>query len=174
MRKKNLKSSQQAVVSSKKEITSAPPRSIISTLGSTLRAAWQPKPIPPPVVDPDFLDMSPIERSSEVFRYKLLQLEFALSSGGGLRAWLRLNMLVCFLLGIPALIVVPVVTWLCYSAVTLSGYLLLTATNILYTLLTIVAIVGVLVVFGYALSSLKRRMQQKNQENASKTWDVEG
>ena len=139
------------------------PQSLIATLGATLTAAWQPTPIAAPEVDPDLTELSGVERSAEVFRYKLLQLEYALSSGGGLRAWLKLNLLVSFLLGIPALFVVPVITLLLSSFATWTAFLFQTALNILYTLLTIVAIVAVVMALGYALSTLRRNAQQQNR-----------
>ncbi len=133
------------------------PQSLAVTLAATLVAAWQPTSIPQPEVDPNLTELSGVERAAEVCRYKLLQLEYALSSGGGLRAWLKLNLLVCFLLGIPALFVVPVITLLLGSFATWTAFLFQIALNILYTLLTIVAIVGVAMALGYLLSTFRRR-----------------
>lgn len=138
-------------------VQSASPQSLTTVLYATLRAAWQPTAIPPPAIDPDLTRLSGLERAAEVCRYKLLQLEYALASGGGLRAWLKLNLLVCVLLGIPALFVVPVITLLLGSFVTWTASLFQIALNLLYTLLTIVAIVGVVIALGYLLSILRRR-----------------
>ena len=73
---------------------------------------WQPKPLTPPRVSRDFAEMDSLERTTEVLRHSLAQLEWWLSPGGRLREWSRFNLVIGTVLGIPALIVVPVITWL--------------------------------------------------------------
>jgi hypothetical protein len=145
--------------------TSAPApflQSRVAALANTLKAAWQPKPVPLPHVDPDLTEFPAIERSAEVFRYKLLQLEYALSPGGALRAWLKMNLLVCLILGIPALLVVPVITFLIGSFATWTVYLYQATLNVLYTLLTLVAIVGVVLALVFLVSAfLRNAMNQR-------------
>ena len=138
-------------------------RSLIATLGRTLKIAWQPAPIHPPEVDPDLTELSGIQRPAEVLRYKILQLEHALSSGGGLRAWLKLNLLVALILVIPALLVIPVITFLLSSFATWTGFLLQAALNILYTLATIVCMVAVVRVLVYLLVTLRRDAQRQKR-----------
>lgn len=138
-------------------------QSLFATLVTTLKASWQLAPIPPPVVDPDLTELSGVQRSAEVLRYKLLQLEYAISSGGGLRAWLKLNLLVSLLLGIPALLVVPIITFLLGSFVTWTAFLFQAALNILYTVLTIVAIVGAVRILVYVLATLRRDAQRQKR-----------
>lgn len=137
--------------------------SLIATLGRTLKIVWQPAPVRPPEVDPDLTDLSGIQRSTEVLRYKILQLEYELSSGGGLRAWLKLNLLVALLLVIPALLVVPVITFLLSSFATWTGFLFQAAINILYTLVTIVGMVASVRILVYFLVTLRRDAQRQKR-----------
>ena len=133
------------------EANVAEKRSLVAILGSTVHATWSSAQLPTPEIDADLTEMSAVERIAEVLRYKLLQLEFSISRGGGIRAWLRLNLFLTAVLAIPALFVVPVVTWLMGSFVTLSELLLAVAQNLLSTLITIITFVILLLVFAYGL-----------------------
>lgn len=138
--------------------------SVTSLVLDVLRSSWRPANITMPVVDPNLDEMSVLERIAEVCRYKLLQLEYSLSSGGGLRAWIRLNLLVSIVLGIPALFVVPIVTWLLGSFVTWTAFILQASLNLLYTLLTIIAIVFTAIAAILALKAiLKAQMENKRR-----------
>ena len=73
---------------------------------------WQPKPLSPPRVNAGFAEMDPLERTTEVLRHSFCQLEWWLSPGGRLREWLRFNLVTGTVLSIPALLVVPLITYL--------------------------------------------------------------
>lgn len=126
-------------------------RSLIAVMGGVARATWRQVPLAAPEIDPQLENLSAVERIAEVLRYKLLHLEFAISGGGGIRAWLRLNLLIAAVLAIPAVVVVPIVTWLLGSFVTLTGFLLAAAQNLLYTLIYVVAFVSLLLAFLFSL-----------------------
>ena len=72
----------------------------------------KPEPITKPSVNRSFVRMRPLERAAEVLRYSALKTEHWLSPNGRLREWMRLNILAAFLIGIPALIIVPILTFL--------------------------------------------------------------
>lgn len=72
----------------------------------------KPEPIAKPSVNRSFLKMGPLERAAEVLRYTALKTEHWLSPNGRLREWMRLNILAAFLIGIPALVIVPILTFL--------------------------------------------------------------
>ena len=72
----------------------------------------KPEPIAKPSVSRSFLNMGPLERAAEVLRYSALKTEHWLSPKGRLREWMRLNILAALLIGIPALIIVPILTFL--------------------------------------------------------------
>ncbi|MCX6980703.1 MAG: hypothetical protein NTV08_08125 [Verrucomicrobia bacterium] len=113
-------------------------------LGHTIRASWQPQPISPPTVDPDLPHLSPIERSSEVLRFQLLRLEYALSSGGTLREYLKFNLRLAAVLAIPAFLVAPIITFALGQVAAWSAFLLATVVNFLLTLLALIAIAAIL------------------------------
>jgi hypothetical protein len=73
-----------------------------------------------------------------------LAFEYSLSPGGGLRAWLKLNTAVALFLGIPALLVVPVITVLFTAVSTWTALLLQIVLNLLYAALALMALVFVL------------------------------
>jgi hypothetical protein len=141
-------------------------RSLISILGGAMKATWNQTPLPKPEIDADLTKMTAVERIAEVLRYKLLQLEFSISGGGGFRAWLRLNLFLTVSLAIPALLVVPTITWLMGSFVSLIALMLAAAQNLLYTLLTIIAFVTTLLAFAYGLKLVWK--MQMNQRTAKR------
>ena len=89
-----------------------PKRSCVECVKQFIRKHWQPKPIDPPQPDPEIEDLTGIQRSAEVFRYGILSLEFWLSPFGRLREWIRLNGKACAVLLIPALLILPLVTFI--------------------------------------------------------------
>jgi hypothetical protein len=73
---------------------------------------WKPKAIERPTVNRSFLKLPPIQRAAEVLRYSALKTEHWLSPNGPLREWMRLNILAALFIGFPALIIVPILTFL--------------------------------------------------------------
>ena len=104
----------------------------------------KPEPIEKPKVNRSLLRMNPLERAAEVLRYSALKTEHWLSPNGRLREWMRLNILAALFIGIPALIIVPIftfllgqfATWMLFLAqaakcfVIIVGYLLLAVATI--------------------------------------------
>ena len=88
------------------------PRPTFEQVRSFLRKHWQPKPIEPPTVDPDLEELTAVQRSAEVIRYSILSLELWLSPLGRLREWVRLNSKLCAILSVPALLVLPLITFI--------------------------------------------------------------
>lgn len=140
--------------------------SIPKTLSLAMRNAWQPIPVPKPEVDPDLPQLPAIQRSAEVLRYKMLQLEFAISPEGGLRGWLKLNVLLALLIGIPALFLVPIITFLVSSFASWTGFLLEAAMNLLYTLLALLAIGAIIMGVGFILTQLRLRQIHNAQQGS--------
>lgn len=119
----------------------------MDSIWGTLRAL----PIPEPVLDPHLNELTALGRIAEITRYHLLQLEFALSSGGHLRGFIRLNLMVGVLLLVPTLLVVPVLTMLFGSFVTMTAFLMQAAINLLHAVLSILVAVASVLAFGYFL-----------------------
>ena len=76
---------------------------------AALQEAWNPTPVPMPVPDEDFEHLSAVEKIAESIRYTILEIEHSVSPGGTLRAWLKVNIALAVLIGIPALLVLPVI-----------------------------------------------------------------
>lgn len=114
-------------------------------------ATLRPVPIPEPELDPHLNELTTLGRIAEIFRYQLLQLEYALSSGGHLRGFIRLNLMIGVVLLVPTLLVVPVLTTMFGSFVTMTAFLMQAAMNLLYAVLSILAAVASVLAFGSAV-----------------------
>ena len=77
-----------------------------------IKEMWQPKRVVPPVVDGEFVHMDGISRVAESWRYNILCLEFWLSPNGCMREWLRQVVRLSLPLAAPALLVVPLVSFI--------------------------------------------------------------
>ena len=73
--------------------------------------------------------LSTIERVAEVVRYSILRTERWLSPRGHLREWLRINILAALVIGISALFVVPILTYLLGQFATWMAFLAEAARN---------------------------------------------
>jgi hypothetical protein len=129
------------------------------TIWATLRAV----PINAPMIDHGMNEMMVLERVAEITRFLLLQTEFMVSPGGGLRAWLRMNMILAMVLIIPAVLVVPVVTSLAGSFATMTMFLYQASVNLFYTVVTLIgtvasvlAFISVLKCFGWEMVDVVR------------------
>ena len=110
--------------------TDAAPAAGKSTLREFAGPCLQPVKIAAPTVDPRLRQMHPLARGGEVIRYTVLRTEYWLSPRGTLREWLRFNLKLALLLGIPALLLTPFITMLVTSAVEWSAKLAEIAKNL--------------------------------------------
>jgi hypothetical protein len=124
------------------------------SLFALARDAWQPVPINAPMIDHGMNEMMVLERVAEITRFLLLQTEFMVSPGGGLRAWLRMNMILAMVLIIPAVLVVPVVTSLAGSFATMTMFLYQASVNLFYTVVTLIGTVASVLAFISVLKML--------------------
>ena len=90
----------------------------------------QTRPLEPPALDARFSRLAALERASEVLRWHARRAEYWISPGGHLRAWLRLNICLALWLGIPAVLLTPVVTLILTTAVGWSARLAEIARNL--------------------------------------------
>lgn len=105
---------------------------------------WNPTPVHPPNVDPDFPRMSGIQRAAESFRYCLLRWEYWASPQGDMREWLHHISCVAAWLIIPAILVMPVIGLILWQ---LTGWLtMLTAIAGRLIVLPILALLALLVI----------------------------
>ena len=112
---------------------------------------WKPKPISPPRVDPELQHLDGLTRSAESIKFSILSIEFWISPNGRVREWLRHNTHLAAYLFIPAILVVPLITFLLWQLVkwvtmltSIAGHL------IILPILALVAAVVILVVVSIA------------------------
>ncbi len=127
---------------------SEPRGSIGARMMRAVALAWRPVSLNPPAIDPDLETLPVLERVAETLRFTVLSIESAVSPQGGLRAWLKLNFLVAAVLAIPALLIVPVVTYLLNDFATWSVFISQIASNLLSTAISVLLIVIVVVITG--------------------------
>lgn len=117
--------------------------SVGASILNLIRTTWNPQPLPAPSIDQNLGNMPTLERITEVLRYQLLQIEYGLSSRGGLREWARVVVVLSLVLAIPAVLVVPLVTVFLAAAVSWTAMLFQIAQYLLFALLTVIAFVTV-------------------------------
>ena len=105
---------------------------------------WNPQPIQPPKVDRELTKLPPIERSAEVIRYSVLKAEFWISRRGALREWLRINCLGALVIGIPALFIIPIITFILGQFVTWMAFLALAAWNLVRFIGSVIAAIALI------------------------------
>ena len=111
---------------------------------------WNPTPPQQPTVNRELARLPAAQRIAEVFRYTVLCFEFWVSPGGGLREWARFNCAAALFIGLPALIVVPIITLLLNQLTSWTIYLVQIAGNFVLfpvMMLAVVAIVTALLCF---------------------------
>jgi hypothetical protein len=82
------------------------------TVFDKLKEIWQPTPLKPPIVDPEIEILPPIQRSAETIRYSILSFEFWISPNGQVREWFRQNAKLAAWIGLPAFLILPIVTFI--------------------------------------------------------------
>jgi hypothetical protein len=122
--------------------TSQPPQNLVRRTRSLVLQHWEPKPLPPPKVDPDLELFNALERSAEVFRYSFQRFEYWLSPRGWLREWLRFNIRLSVLLAVPAFLVVPLITYMLDQFSAWSALLAQTTSRMILFPLSALMIVG--------------------------------
>jgi len=104
-----------------------------------IRASYNPQPVEAPSIDPQLPTLPAVLRVAEVCRFTLSKLEYSLSSGGGLRAWFKLNLLIALLIAAPAILILPVITLVLGTFATWSEYIYATAVNIFWATVYVAA-----------------------------------
>jgi hypothetical protein len=129
-------------------------RSLASTARQTLGAT----PITPPVIDWELTRLPHIVRAAEVLRYSVRQAEYWLSPGGTLRAVLRLSLKLALLLGLPVLIIGPVVLLLLEGIAAATAALAAIAANLAgLSVSLLIAVVGFAVLAALGRNFIRRK-----------------
>ncbi len=77
-----------------------------------IKNLWQPKKLEEPRMNLDIQPTNRWQRSLESVRYSMLRLEYWASPNGQIREWMRLNARLAAAVGIPLILIVPLVTFL--------------------------------------------------------------
>ena len=114
----------------------------LKRLPSRLSLHWKPQPIEPPRVDEEVTQLPPIERSAEVLRFTVLKAEHWLSPNGRLREWLRFNFVAALIIGVPALLIIPIITFILGAFATWMAFLALAAWTFLCFVGSVIAAIA--------------------------------
>jgi len=121
-----------------------------------------------PTIDQDFDKLPILERVTESLRYNILCFEYSISPKGELRQWIKINISLLLLFGIPILFFIPLFTYfiggfenIAASLSNITQYIYFSAFNILKAVLVIIVIASVLyIVFKIlALRSKKPKIE---------------
>lgn len=123
------------------------------SLQTICKEYWQPKPLTQPTVDVRLPTMNGLHRAAESWRYNILCWEYWMSSKGNMREWTRLNFRLFAWLFIPAVLVMPVITFiLCQFTTALSMLTSICGQLIVLAILFLLA----LLVIRFVLALIKR------------------
>ena len=125
---------------------------------------WEPQPLDPPTVDPELPHLTPVERSTEVLRHCILSLEYWLSPKGALRAWIRFNLRIAAILAVPALLVVPLITFALRQINTWVTQVVQSTSSFIMFPLSALLIVGLISALLALSRSLLRQRQQTRRD----------
>lgn len=130
------------------------PKNWVSNCRAFVGKHWQPKALVPPKVDPQLQELSFAERPAEVLRYSVSKAEYWLSPKGHLREWLRFNIKAAVLLGFPALLVVPLVTFALGEFNTWTTLLAQTTSNMVLFPMSALLVLGLVSGLIYVIKSI--------------------
>lgn len=88
-----------------------------------MKVRWNPQPIEEPTVDPELPKLTGLARAAESLKYAALKTEHWLCPGGKLREWARVNGKLSALLAVPAILVLPLITFVLWQIAVWIGLL---------------------------------------------------
>jgi hypothetical protein len=77
-----------------------------------IMGCWRPKPIVPPTIDEDFTELDGLTRATESWRFAILSWEYWLCPSGILREYIRQIIKLAMFIAAPALLLVPLSTFI--------------------------------------------------------------
>lgn len=124
---------------------------------------WNPQELPPPTVDPALSELTAVERSAEVIRHTVSSFEYWLSPKGALREWMRFNCRIAAFLAVPALLVVPLVTFALRQIQSWIKLIADTTSNLILFPLSALMVVCLIWALFQVARSITRRQQHHRQ-----------
>ena len=113
-----------------------------------------PVPLAKPNIDDDFNNQPLVERITESIKYNILCFEYSISPKGGLRQWIKINISLLLLFGIPLLIFVPLATYVMSGFLDISEHIEGITQNIFASALNILKAIGVIIAAIVAIASI--------------------
>jgi len=120
-------------------------------VSKTISSYFPTTPLNKPTIADDFNELSAINRVTEAFLYNLLSIEYSISPKGGLRQWIKINLSLLLLFGIPILIFVPLATYLMGGFANISGLLENATQLLLMASQNVLKLIGVIIAIGTIL-----------------------
>ena len=117
-----------------------------------VKASWNPTRLEKPVVDPSFTEMDALQRSAETFRYNILSGEFWLSKDGGFREYLRHYSRLALLIGVPAIVILPLIG---LALTQIAAWAVALAVIAAHMFIIPAILLGLIIALGVALKLLK-------------------
>jgi len=130
-----------------------------------------PAPLERPSIDDDFLNLPVVERVTESIKYNILCLEYSISPKGGLRQWIKLNISLLLLFGIPILIFVPLATYFMAGFSDISELFLNATHFLLESAFNILKLIGVIIVIASILYFIFKLLVLRFGQRGRKTND---
>lgn len=131
-----------------------------------------PVPLVKPTIEDDFNNHLLLERVTESIKYNILCLEYSISPKGGLRQWVKINISLLLLLGIPILIFVPLATYLMGGFSDIAELLANSTQFLLASAINILQIIGVLIVIASIIYIIFKLMALRFGSRGGQSGDV--
>ena len=128
------------------------------------RWLWRPRPVPRPLLPLDFERLGGFQRGVEALLYAIARLERWLSPGGGLRAWLRLNLLAGLALSASAVLVLPAARHVILELVDWTGMADTVAAHVSGAVLRLPPALVVLALTALGLAYWRRWQQRRHSD----------
>ncbi len=101
-------------------------------------------PLMKPKIVPNLGNLAAIQRIINTLTYSLSQFEYWIAPTGWLRQWIRINIAILVLGAIPAIVVVPIITYLVMKGIPIMQILIHISHNVLYCIFLLIIIGSVL------------------------------
>ncbi len=145
-----------------------------SSIGKVISSYFPTTPVSleEPAIDDDFHNLPFIERVTESIKYNVLCLEYSISPKGGLRQWIKINISLLLLLGIPIFIFVPLATYFMSDLENISELFTNVTQSLLEAFFNILKLTGVIILIGtiiyIVLKLITLRFGQKEGKSGNK------
>jgi len=128
-----------------------------------------------PGIDKNFNSLPIIEKVTVSLIYNLLFIEYSISPKGGVRQWIKINISLLLLFGIPILIFIPLETFFMGGLANITGEFANVTQFLLVSALNLLKLIGVMMALGttlyilFKLPSISFYLKQRNDQKKKKS-----